>query len=156
VSGGPSGGAWVGLWNEYQRVPITAFAQDSKSSWTWSTASWHEADASANNRVTFVLGNIEDAALAATYICFGTQSGGQITQVGIGYNSTSTPFQGTFGQTPSGVAVASESASVIGYGAIGLQYFQALEYTSSTGAETFYGSGIGTGQTQQLSAWWRY
>lgn len=155
ASGGPSGGAWVGLWNEYQRIPITALAQDSNASWTWSTASWREADASANNRVTFVLGNVENASLAAIYVCFGTQSSSQITQIGIGYNSTSTPFQGTLGVTPGGVTVALQSASVSGYGTVGLQYFQALEY-SAGGTQTFYGSGIGTGQTQHLSATWSY
>ena len=155
ASGGPTNGAGLGLWNQYNRVPVVLTAQDSKASWTYATAAWRAADASNNNRLTFVIGQAEDV-FEVIYTCFGTQSSTTYTQVGIGYNSVSTPFLGTLGMTPSGIVVAAEVATVIGYGNVGLNYFQALEYTSSTTAETFYGSGIGTGQTQQLSAQLRY
>jgi hypothetical protein len=68
ASGGPSGGAQVNIWNEYNRRPIKAKIQDSESTtWTWTAASWHVVDAQpTNNVINFITGQAEDG-ISASY-----------------------------------------------------------------------------------------
>jgi hypothetical protein len=150
ASGGPSLGAWVGLWNYYNRLDVVAVAQDSAGSWTYPTATWREADNSANNRVTFVVGQAEESQIA-TYKTNATGSG-EDGAVGVGIDSTTVPT--TIGSVQNS-AVTATSAVVPQITAVGQHYAQALEYANG-GNVTFYGSGLYSKQSMQVSVQLRY
>ncbi len=161
ASGGPSGGARVGLWNEFNRVPLSAVAQDNKSTWTNNASAWGKSDNSANNRITNVVGQIEDA-IGVVFVQGQTGQQANHAMVGIGVNSTSTP-SGVVGITPntanSGVSSeGSPTARFDGLPTLGVSYYQALEWSSSTNC-TLYGGSTpsgGSGQSHQLSAQLRF
>ena len=83
AASGPTGGAWLGLWNQYNRIIVTLSEQDSTASWVYSTNAWRAVDGSANNRVTLVLGNREDSETASYFV---QETGG--CTLGIDVNST--------------------------------------------------------------------
>jgi hypothetical protein len=156
ASSGPSGGAWVGLWNYYNRVPVGIIVQDSNGSWTYTSATWRQADASANNKVTFVCGAAEDGIEAAYQVAAGN-SGSSYIGVGIGLDSTTVPA--VIGIISSGTPfVGTQTVRYVGPFVLGQHYLAALEAGT---AATFYGTGAGasagiTGQAMQLSASIRY
>jgi hypothetical protein len=156
ASGGPTGGAWVGLWNEYGRVPLGAVIQDSKASWTWNTASWHAADASTNNRITFVAGLTEDQAVATYTVEVGVGSS-IYPIIGIGFDS-STAATGGISQSASSAGYQFLTAIQVGEAVQGQHYFQALEYSPGGATSTFYGTSAqgSLAGVMQLSAQLRY
>ena len=65
-AGGVNPGAWIGLWNTFNRVSVGASAQDSKTSWSGAGgSSWAASDASTKNRITYVAGNAYDSVTAS-------------------------------------------------------------------------------------------
>jgi hypothetical protein len=56
AAGGPSNGGHIGVWNAYNRVPISCLAQDSNTNWTYSASGDRWADNNSNNRIRFVDG----------------------------------------------------------------------------------------------------
>ena len=161
ASGGPSGGAWVGLWNAFNRVSVSATAQDNKTSWTYSSGAWRQSDNSANNRITNVVGQVQDS-ISAVFVQGETGAQGSYSMVGIGVNSASTP-SGVVGITPNtdnsgGSSEGSPTARFDGLPSLGLSFYQALEWSNST-SSTFYGGSTPSGvsaQAHQLSALFTY
>jgi hypothetical protein len=134
ASGGPSGGAWVGLWNAFNQVAIDLAACDSKALWSpTTTATWERSDNSANNRVSFVIG-VAGGSVTPSFQCWlsNVQANTNVA-VGLGVNSTSAPSaasQGFYTTTVGTYGVANVS-----YGfapPIGLNYIQALQYASNS------------------------
>ena len=152
AAGGPTNGAWVGLWNQYNSVGISVAEQDSKVSWS-PTASWGPADASTNNRITFVTGQAQDGISATYFVQLFALNFPNYGYAGIGFDSTTTPsVVGTVqsGSGGSGAnATISFNLSILPQ--LGKHYIQALEIASS-GAPIFYGGSGG----MQLSAQLRY
>lgn len=153
-SGGGNSGAWIGLWNEFNRALASAEAQDSKSSWTYGTATWRSSDNSANNRVNFVVGNIEDS-VSAQFSCAMQGGSGGIGYIGIGFNSATTPFGAVVGTAYATYGGATATASQAP--SLGQNYIQALEFSNSV-TNTFFGTGAtgSPGQTHELSAQLRF
>lgn len=163
ASGGPTNGAWVGLWNYYNRAPLGAAEQDSKASWSPAgTATWETSDASTKNRVTYVVGPpVSTAAEDTITAFFGDYAnyGATVQQAAfaIGINSTTAPS----GRAGIGAGDSQNGAAGGGVGeydgipGIGQNYLQALEW-SSAGGGSIYGL-LATGvQAHQLSAQLRY
>jgi hypothetical protein len=152
ASGGPTGGAWIGLWNEYNRVPLAAVVQDNKASWAYSTTTWRSSDASNNNRITRVAGQIEDSVS----VSFGDSYSNGLFLFGIGLNSTSSPTGRTAdSQSIGSVDPVDSVASFYNVEALGVSYFQALEDGTGTNS-TIYGASRDSGQSHQLSAQFTY
>lgn len=151
ASGGPTSGAWVGLWNQYGRRAVSAQAQDSKATWTTTSATFVTMDAATNNSVTFVSGNAEDSFTASLQCVTATGSVGQAA-LGIGVNST-TVSSGVLGLATSSSIndpvgnVASLAAGPL----LGRTSLQALESQTGSITATFFGLGS-LGQQEQLSA----
>jgi hypothetical protein len=160
ASGGPTTGssagnpgAWIGLWNQNNRVVLTTEAQDSKSSpWTYATASWRSSDGSNNNRITAVIGSAEDA-VSATFA--DVTSGNDSCFIGIGIDSTTAPYsQCQIGPGTVAVAYQTQTVSTLtSIFSVGQHYLQALEYGASSG--TFSGTQGGM-QVHQISALLRF
>ena len=154
ASGGPTNGAWVGLWNTYNRVFLAASAKDNNSFWAYTVSAWRAADASNNNRVSFVTGLAEDA-LSAQYTAYNY---GGSAGAGVAVDSTTTPgVIGFNGNLTAGQISTPPYASI---GLVGVHYIQALEY--AYGTTSFYPSpstaiaGFPAGQAQALTATLRY
>jgi hypothetical protein len=155
ASGGPTNGAGLGLWNQYNRAVAVLSAQDSKATWTYASTTWQALDASNNNRITFVSGQAEDGILAnaAVGVTFGSSASGGL---GIGLDSTSTPFL----VAQESVAAGEGTLSVVGatVPVLGQHYLQALQ--ASNGTTTFNGTPASatnlTGQIANISAQLRY
>ena len=151
ASGGPSGGAWVGLWNQYNRIVIFSAAQDNKAGWTYAVATtWRAADGSNNNRVTFVTGEAEDMPIPVYQVY--VQSGGTSNQAiaGIGLDTTTSPgATGAANGSGSVGGQASVSISLPVLPLIGQHYVQALEYVTASAS-------FGSLGTTQISAILKY
>jgi len=149
ASGGPTNGAWIGIWNQYNRIPLAAQVQDSKSTWPYNTATFRAADASNNNRITVVMGQAEDSSIV-TYSGAISSSVFATCFVGVGVNSIASP-SGVIGGVNDTTATNSITATYAGAPFLGLQYYQALEAGGGSGTQTWSG-----GQNMQLSASLRY
>jgi hypothetical protein len=159
ASGGPAGGATVGIWNEFNRASVALDEWDNNASWAYSTAStWRPSDNSTNNRLNFVVGWPEDDVFAH-FSDIVSESNSTQGAIGVGLNSVSAPSSNgpsMYGVGNSGAVwngAAPLTAVFGGAPALGRNYLQALEYTTSS--NTFYGVDYSQ-QQHQLSAQWRY
>ena len=158
ASGGPTGGAWVGLWNQYNRLQIGAFAQDNKATWAYTTATWRQADGSTNNKITFVTGQAEDAVSVAYFVGANGQQSGVNPEAGIALDAVGVPLISAMS------AVASASTSIVntvsvcypGEPLLGQHAYLAEEYNGN-GTGAYYGLTLSSGAvSMQLSAQLRY
>ena len=130
----------IGLYNAYNRVPMSVGSSDATANWTYSTATWRSANNSNLNRVNWIdgLGNL---GVQADYIIqAGNSSGTGGENIGIDYNNnTSTPgqLQGAAG----GLNAVQLTAMVTQGGGLGYNFFQAMEYTVS-GTATFVSGSV--------------
>jgi hypothetical protein len=87
------GAASLGVWNAYNQTPVAVLVQDSTASWSYNGATYRNADASAGNSVTFMMGLPRSSAFARYQVAPSSSSGGALTTIGIGIN----------GAAPSGI-----------------------------------------------------
>ena len=146
-SSGQNAGAWVGLWNEYNRISVPIEASDSKTSWTPTLSNtWQTIDGSNNNRVNLVVGNIEDALIAGEAVNMYVSGGGSMAY-GIAVNTPATPAY--FATTNVNGNVSYSSTWPI-YPALGLNYLQGLQNAGGTTGYTY------AAVTPGVFASWRY
>lgn len=148
ASGGPATAPILGLCNAYNLVTITASARDSKNSWTYTTATWRQADNSNKNQISFV-DCLQQSAIKATYSCtINGVTGSVASAIGIGLDSTSAEPRA------SGVEVASSQANVTVednfFPQLGFHFVSAMEYATGSTA-TFSGNPTGSLQTMRLA-----
>jgi hypothetical protein len=154
VAGG--GAAFFGVWNMYNRKPISTFVNDSNGSWTLATINTRTAfdvegaGSGLNNRISYVTGLSEDG-VSAKFRTLMTNPAGGSAAVGIGFNTAAAP-SGSFGF---GVSTASTnavgSANYDGPAGTGFNFLQALQFTQTASA-TFYGILVGGTDQSALSA----
>lgn len=129
-----------GIWNMYNRAPVSTFVGDNTASWTHTTAAtWRPANNSSTIRVSQVRGMDEDP-VNVKYTVNGYASAGAIAAVGIGVNST-TAFSGqtmTNNFTSNAIGTL---GSYHGLAGLGYTYVTALEYTANSNAANFLGAG---------------
>lgn len=130
------------VWNMYNRVIGELSAQDGTDSWTYTTASWRQAENSSNNQVDYICGFAENIVSAQVLVMVGNVSVANVA-VGIGVDSITSNSAQLYGSNAPGVA---QEASCFYYGnpGIGYHYLAWLEISSATGTTTWYGdNGIG-------------
>jgi hypothetical protein len=134
--------AMIGLWNRYNRVPVTGFVGDTADQWAYNTSTWRAANASNGMRVSVVAG-LQEEVLRARYdsVAYSaTVSGGSNAAVGIGLDSTTVASgarQVAGHDSASGyTALSGEYSSTL----LGFHFMQALEVCiSNTGNNAFAG-----------------
>lgn len=129
------------LWNHYNRVARPLRVTDSSGSWTYTTATWRQANGSGSNQAGVVVGvsgaaiHLEvDATRSNTEVATGRSS--------IGINSTSTPGTNVLqsaGSNPAG-GFATSQARYHGYPSVGYTSYSWLEKGSGTGTDTWVGT----------------
>ena len=147
-----------GVWNAYNRQPITLLAGDSTASWNNVPSSWRQSNNSSANFAMLFTGLAEESA-DARFIQTIAQSVNGISAtafVGIGINSTTATsgVTGAQGGSSSGTAIflGSPVASVTQAPSLGLNQFNSLEQVTNGGSDSTYD---GTQASMQLTLKWR-
>ena len=142
-----------GVWNAYNRLPITLLAGDSNASWTY-TGAYRASRNDPGNSVTVLCGLAEERVSARRGQSVGQSGSGGYT-LGIGQNSTTvaTGFQPAcdFAAAAGGVQIANSLASLDASPFFGLSAFCSIE--KSAAATTTWISGKQA--SMQLDVrWW--
>ena len=138
------------LWNYYNRVPRPLQKLETTDSWTYTTATYRQANADTANQVDTCVGvaevllNLNVLGLAAS-----TQGDNNVTvQVGIDEGGTtandSTVFSGPEVATYNAKQV---EANLTKYPAVGFQYWVWVEKSTALGTTTWYGDNGGATQS---------
>lgn len=154
--GAAAGGtmAVLGLWNAYNRLPISGLVADNFDSWTYSVATWRVARLQAGMRVQRVSGLAIDGIKLRYVANVQTAVAGTVL-AGVGWNSTSVPAGVPGAWLLSGTNLASPAGDYSAPPGIGLGEGVALEKGTAAGTTTWYGD---NGASDQLSGlfydWW--
>jgi hypothetical protein len=132
------------LWNVDQRVRRPLLRQEATLSWTYTLATWRQANAAAANQVEIVVG-VADAPLTLQVIGAAINGASTVAfAVSLGEDSTTTPspsaLQGPFN---TGTATTSGYTSVLAalakLPALGRHVYAWLEISTATGTTTWAG-----------------
>lgn len=129
------------IWNAYNRVSFSSICRDSTNSWTYTLATLRAANASNSNRITMILGLVEDA-VECYYNAYGTASTtNNPFYNGIGLDSTSANAAGVSPGAGSGIGSATLGLTAYLNSTLGLgsHFLQALEYSVAAGTTTWFG-----------------
>lgn len=134
------------LWNMYNRVPRHLQRLESANTWTYATATYRQANASATNQIEIVVGLAETTIqmeVVSQHYC-GTAN--TETAIAIGTDSTTAYTAGTLGMggiTPPVTDGRMNTTRVvlITTVALGYHYYAWLEQCPSAVTVTFYGQG---------------
>jgi hypothetical protein len=123
------------VWNAYNRILRKLRRVETTSTWTYTTATWRQANAAAANQVEAVFGLAEDVAAVKVHMS-AFNSGSIIASVGIGVDSTSTnsaDICGGFATTN-----GNEFTAFLDYiPTVGRHYFAWLEWSTASGTTTW-------------------
>ncbi|HBY60992.1 MAG TPA: hypothetical protein DEH78_14310, partial [Solibacterales bacterium] len=124
--------------NFHNRVRKSMVATDGTNSWTYTTATWRQANANTANKVEFVC---HDDVVEFMVMCPVQNSGGATAaSVGIGIDSTSADSSQLRSAYPSQAGVWIPSQAVYkGNLSDGYHYAAWLEYSVASGTTTWYG-----------------
>ncbi len=127
----------LGLWNCYNRVPVSLVRREPTSSWSHSTAAWRQMNDSTANQCSIVVGlaGSDISGALATTGWASTSDGWPVA--GLGWNSVTAPIAVMIG--PSSGAAAPFTAMDSFKAPVGLNYLAALEYALGTGGINFNG-----------------
>lgn len=131
------------VWNYFNRIKRTMNYSISTASWTYTTASYRQADANTAAQLDFIIGMAEDSVWAQLTAVNQGSATSSVAQNGIGINSTSSNSATISCNTQPAVANVARYINVATLDyvpAVGRTYLPWLEYGSTT--STFYG---GTG-----------
>lgn len=138
------------VWNYCNRVSRSLRRLEDTNSWTYTTDTWRQVNASALNQVEVVIGWLgAQVDLVASATAANTNTGVAVGAA-IGQNATNTPATGCVrqGVTTSLVnGFISPLAKLTTYPAVGYSYFAWLEYSVPTGTTTWQGDGVAFAQS---------
>lgn len=131
------------LFNYYNRVRRPMRRMESTSpSWTYTTATWRQANGAVANQLDFVVGVDEEGMSAQVIAVAANSTTGTNFAVGIGLDATTFPSaSGGIGGATSAFANASMNVSAAHrfFPGVGRHYAAWLEYSVAAGTTTWYG-----------------
>lgn len=126
------------VWNCYNQIPRSIMKLETNGFWTYTTATWRQARASAANQVEIVAG-IQCGMLDLNCIACSQQTGSIYRAAGIGENRTT--------DTDADILNSSDRPGLAGHSAhlkkvpnLGYAYYAWVEYSNTTGTTTWYGT----------------
>jgi len=142
IGGTGAGGvaAFFGVWNCYNRVDVSAQIIDNTASWSYTSLTFRQKNASPGNQVSFVAGLNEDAVQVIASQCVQADGTGVTGIIGISIDSTTT----TYGSAQEGTAFTNGISGVVCVFSgtlFGFHFFAPIERITGAGTATFYGSG---------------
>ena len=145
-------GAFLNVWNMYNRVLVAAKVTDNGAGYAYASATVRQARASAGNQISFVAGQQEDSfqanygGTAALAVAVGNS-----VKFGIGIDSTTALSSPGFLSYVESAAIAASGACAVTSGPLlGAHYISALESSPAASSNTFDVS-----SDNQLSAMFR-
>lgn len=143
------------VWNAYNQVPRKLFVTDTTNTWTYSTAAWAQANASAANQVAVVVGLAGASLMSLLVSDIAKTSLTDGMSNGIGENSV-TAIVGQTGYNE-GAVYHQLLGGYAGHPRLGYSYYSWLEYGSGTGTNTWVGDAgaptvFGTGLSGSINA----
>jgi len=130
------------VWNYYQRVRRVLRRLETTASWTYTTGTFHQANASTANQVEAVIG-VAEVSLSLSVSGVGSNSAGGVNLlISIGEDSTSTADAAIVGSYLNGGAAdpKQQIAMLNKYPAIGRHFWAWLEASTAAGTTTWYGT----------------
>ena len=132
------------VWNMYNRVrrPISVF--DGTNSWSYSTASYRQANNASGNKVEVVNGAAE-SLINLQVLALVNNTAALNTKVGIGEDAVNAQATGAYWAAgiPTANGFANPTAALSKTVALGYHYYAWLEYGSGSGTQTWYGDNAG-------------
>lgn len=142
------------VWNYYNRVPRSMRVLEGTNTYTYTLATWRQANAAAGNQLAFVIGLAESELSVDVRALVENSAAGTDLAVAVGMDSTSAPTAGQIlNNIESNVADlrVSVSAHLLVYPAIGYHTAVWLEYSEAAGTTTFIGDNGGTTQQSGIT-----
>lgn len=128
------------VWNYYNRVPRTLFKTEATASWTYTTATWRQANAAAANKVEVIVG-VAEPILDLHLLVAAVNTTGANVSAGIGEDSTSAVATAgalsVFNTFNTGQAWTT-GAVVRKVPAVGYHFYAWLEISGAAGTTTWY------------------
>ncbi len=146
------------VWNRYNQVLRPMRVLEATNSWTYTTLTWRQANASTANQLDFVNGEAENGIEASVIAHWANTDISVQAGVGIGLDSTSAPATGSVyanvGASAAGHMMNS-AASFRTIPAVGRHTLAWLEISAATGTTTWYGDNGGTVVQSGIFGMWR-
>jgi hypothetical protein len=140
--GGVDAPAKFDLFNADNRVNAPFSLIASTDSWTYTTATWRQAQASLSYQVDIMVG-LQEEGFFADLACMASNATANVDrEVGIGFDSTSAftgICNGHSSNTSSGTGTFMMTAAIANLPAIGRHFYAWLEISTATGTTTWYG-----------------
>jgi hypothetical protein len=131
------------VWNYYNRVVRPMRVLEATNTWTYTTASYQQANANAANQLDFVVGVAEDGIEATVQGIVSNDNQNVFAQVSIGLDSATVPATGVLmdrSRTTGAGTAMYPKASLRTIPAVGRHYLAWLEYSDAgVGTTTWYG-----------------
>jgi hypothetical protein len=125
------------LWNYYNRVRRSMVRKEATASYTYTTATWRQANAAAANKLQYVVGVAEDPVTASIRTCAANGSGSGVA-VAVGVDSITVPSGLYIGSSAVVAIPAHVVADYEGIPGVGAHYLAWLEIAQATGTTTWY------------------
>ena len=128
------------LWNYYNRVRKDMQVLEGTDSWTYTTATWRQANGSTANQLDFVIGVSEDVVTARAAVTASNSSANITAFVGVSLDATNVRGQGI--NVANSTAINANMSPCAFYSdqiAVGRHYLAWVEYSTATGTCTWNG-----------------
>lgn len=121
------------IWNYHNQVPKTMVVNEATNTWTYNSATFHQANAATGNKVEYVSGDTCLVRAEATSVG-GGDSALDYMQAGIGIDATATNSAQSGGifTNASTVGIVKDVAKYVGHVAAGYHYIAWLEASDAT------------------------
>lgn len=132
------------VWNNYNRVARPMRVVEATASWTYTTATWRQANAATSNQLDVVRGLNEDSQKFEVNGMHNNNGvNGYNASVGIGVDSTSanSAHFTTAANVGGASGITFDRAVYDGFPGLGRRYFTWLELSGAFGTTTWYGTG---------------
>lgn len=146
------------VWNYYNRMRRPMRVVEATDTWTYSTATWRQANAAAANQLDCVIG-VAEVLLDIRVLAVGNNSSGGVTfYAGIGEDVTNAPAAGMINDTGPSITGGNtvrvmKQAWLQKYPAVGRHFYAWLEYSEATITTTWYGDNGGALSQSGIAGW---
>jgi len=133
------------VWNYFNRDRRPLLRRETTASWSYTTATWRQANGAAANQVDVIVGYQEATLDLLVVVSPANATAGTVVGVGIGEDSTTTPHASLIGA----IAVASSNGNpgqITAWlkikPAVGRHFYAWLEYSTAVGTSSWFGTNI--------------
>ena len=140
------------VWNYYNRIELLLARYEATDTWSYSTATWRQANGAVANQVEIVVG-VAEVLLDLQLIAFSSNNNANIARAAsIGEGSTTVPMTTSILYSPQPTTWPAAQrfqhhATVRKYPAVGYQYYAWLEYSDATATTTWLGDNTASSQS---------